>query len=118
MFARKIKQTKEDDDLEKEIEASLTRPMESNESAEKKVKSRGRDETSAGKKKQMKNPFKNSLKKVNLSKFGSIVNQRPSKSSSQSIIREEESLFFEEESLDDTEELVTIQTENLDQEKP
>lgn len=101
MFARKPNQSNNrDDDLEREIEASLTKPEEVD-STKNEIKDKS---TSDGSKKSQSNPFKKPLPKIN---FSSI--SRPARQSSNSIIREEESLFFDEESLDDTEDLSNIQ---------
>ena len=102
IFGRKSQQSKAsgDDDLEKEIEASLRKPVEVPRKASKDKEIKPQVEE----KKQIRNPFKNRLKNINLKKFGSIAQQQPLRSAPlQSIIREEESLFFEEESLDGTE---------------
>lgn len=106
-FARKPKQTDEDDDLEKEILASLTKPQEV------KQPKKPKEKAASGPAKPRNNPFKNRFKKMNLNKFGSIAQNRPIIKPSQTIIREEESLFFEEESLDGTEDLVSNQTDEM-----
>jgi hypothetical protein len=116
IFARKPKQTDELEDLEKEIEASLTRPDDAppTQTLKTDTPTKGKAKPNTPKK-SGNNPFKNPLKKMSLNKFGSIGTNRPSKSTSQSIIREEESLFFEEESLDGTEDVVSIQTNDMDE---
>ena len=109
VFARRSKQTDEDDDLEKEILASMTKPEEAK--PPKKPKEKVNSEEP---KKPRNNPFKDRFKKMNLNKFGSIAQHRPLIKPSQTIIREEESLFFEEESLDGTEDVVSNQTDSVD----
>ncbi len=107
-FTRKTRQasssSKEDDDLEKEILASLTPEKSKGDDKAKEEKAKKKD--GADTKSSSDNSFKNPLKKISLGKFNSIASRRPAKSSSQSIIREEE-LFFDEnfdedESLDGT----------------
>jgi hypothetical protein len=111
MFARRAKQANEDDDLEKEIEASLTKPAELTPS--KKSENKPKKTTNPDTKKP-NNSFTNPLKKMSMNKFSSISMRRNVQASSQSIMREEESLFFEEESLDGTEDLNSIQTDNTE----
>ncbi len=104
MFVRKPNKSNSnnnrDDDLEREIEASLTKPEEVDS-----TKNENKDKsTSDHSKNSQSNPFKKPFPKIN---FSSI--SRPARQSSNSIIREEESLFFDEESLDDTEDSSNIQ---------
>ena len=105
VFNRKVSQSKrDDDDLEKEIEASLTRPDKSESgkpmsTLQTKAKSDGE--------KPNEKKFVNPLKNLPLNKFGSINKKNKTATS---IIHEEESLFFDDEEND--EDTLSFQTDD------
>lgn len=100
VFNRKMKQSNSNDnDLEKEIEASLTKP-----DGDKVMVGVQTKDKPIEKKPTTNRQFVNPL-----NKFGSI-NRKNKTATATAIIREEESLFFDdEESLDDTEDSLSFQ---------
>lgn len=110
MFGMKVKKKNKDDDLEKEIEESLMKPVEAND--EKVTKDRPATDT---KRVVMNNPFKsNPLKKINLNKLSGVASSRTMNNTSASIMREEESLFFDEETTNSTDDTVSKLSEDME----
>ena len=105
VFNRKVSQSKrDDDDLEKEIEASLTRPDDSDgrkQIGALQTKAKSNEDKSNEKK------FVNPLKNLPLNKFGSMNKKNKTATS---IIHEEESLFFDDEEND--EDTLSFQTDD------
>jgi len=105
-FGWKSKQTKEDDALEREIEASLQKPDDTDTSTvtttgsstpdKQKKEKQKEDNGNASTRNFNANSIKDSFKKIPFNKFSNtIASKRQNRDNTAPITREEESLFFE-----------------------